>query len=82
MCLITRVYSIVRHILRVFKCRRLLSHEMSSIQLTPILVASSTVHSANLELEPGSKMRNEIGDSGACALTDALRVKKSLKTLQ
>ena len=55
---------------------------MSGIQLTPILVASSTVHNANLELEPGSKMRNEIGDSGACALADALRVKKSLKTMQ
>ena len=47
-------------------------------------MGASTVKygSANLELEPGSKMRNEIGDSGACALADALRVKKSLKTMQ
>ena len=53
---------------------------MSNIQLVPISVASSTVHSANLG--PGFKLSlewNEIGVSGASALADALRVNQSLK---
>ena len=52
---------------------------MSNIQLMPTLVASSTVHSDNLE--PGTKLSYEIGVSGASSLADILRVNQSLNKL-
>ena len=73
--------TVVRHFLRVFECGRLKSwpHEMFNVQLIPTLVASSTVHSDNLE--PGFKLSYEIGVSGASSLADILRVQQTLNKL-
>ena len=47
---------------------------MCNVQLIPTLVASSTVHSDNLDPE----LSYEIGISGASSLADILRVGMSL----
>ena len=68
--------TVVENFLRVFECTRLESwpHEMCNVQLIPTLVASSTVHSDNLDPE----LSYEIGISGASSLADILRVGMSL----